>query len=87
MTMQEQAVAVLFTYTTDGQTFTDAYREEDGIPDPQLMCERMQAAVGDDFPGALFAVALNERARDIMTNRRMREMGFSDYDHAAINGR
>lgn len=79
MSAVEPAKAVLFTYTEDGQTFTDAYCEADGIPDPQLLCEHVQAAVEEDFPGALFAVALNERAREIMKNRRMREMGFPEY--------
>lgn len=79
-------IAVLFTYTADGKTFTDAYSEAD-YPDPQLQCERMRAAVGDDFPDAIFSIGMNDRARDLMTNRRMADMGFTGYDHATANNR
>lgn len=78
--MAANAKAVLFTHTSDGQLFADAY-EAPEYEDPQLMCERMQNAVGDDFPDAIFSIGMNEEARRIMTNRRMREMGFEDYDH------
>jgi hypothetical protein len=84
--MAELGIAVLFTYTAEGKSFTDAYSEAD-YADPQLQAERMRSAVGDDFPGAIFSIGMNERARDIMTNRRMADMGFENYDHAAANGR
>ncbi len=73
------AKAVLFTYTASGKTFTDAY-EAPEYPDPQLMCERTRAAVGDDFPDAIFSIGMNEEARKIMSDRRMKEMGLTVKD-------
>lgn len=78
---KEKAKAVLFTYTAKGKTFTDAF-EAPKYEDPQLMCEQMREAVGDDFPGAIFSIGMNKAARDIMATRRMRQMGFKDYEHS-----
>lgn len=78
------AKAVLFTHTADGRTFADAYAAEDGYEDPQLQCERTRAAVGDDFPGAIFSIGMNDEAREIMARRRMKAMGFSDEELASI---
>ena len=44
--------------------------------------ENLKRSIVDDLPGALWSIGLNEEARDIMTNTRMREMGFEGYDHA-----
>lgn len=82
-----EPIATLSMYDPDsGAREVDVFEGKDH-PDPQLAAERMRAAVGDDFPNAVWAIGVNEPARDIMTNRRMREMGFEDYDHAEAQGR
>ena len=72
------AKAVLFVHTSEGKLFAEVYTTDDGFEDPQLQCEAMKASVQDDFPDAIFSIGLNEEARQIMTRRRMRAMGFSD---------
>jgi hypothetical protein len=74
--MSDTAKAVLFTRTADGQTFTDEFTTDAGYEDPHLQCERTRAAVGEDFPDAIFAIGMNFAARQIMADRRMREMGL-----------
>ena len=76
--------SVLFILLPNGETTTDVFLEsEDAEHDPQERVENMLRAVGNDFPGMMHAQANNQRAIDLMTNRRMAAMGFADYDHAA----
>jgi hypothetical protein len=75
--------AVLFILLPNGKTTTDVFLESESDDDPHYRAEQTLAAVGDDFPGMMHAIAINERARDLMTNRRMAAMGFTDYDHAS----
>lgn len=87
MSTTEPGKAVLFIHTKSGMTFAEEFLEGDSDRDPQLRAELLWEGIKDDFPGALSAIALNDRARDLMANRRMAEMGFTDYDHAAVNER
>lgn len=77
--MTEEGKAVLFILLPDGRTTTDVFLEsESDLYDPEDQCERTLASVGDDFPGMMYAIAMNDRARELMKNRRMREMGFTE---------
>lgn len=80
------AKAALFTLTADGETFTDEFSSDAGYEDPQLQCERTRAAVGEDFPDAIFAIGMNDEARNIMVDRRMREMGLGSQAPAPASG-
>jgi hypothetical protein len=76
------AIAVLFMYNPkNGKTSTDVF-ETPTHPDPVRSAENLREACRDDFPGAIWSLGMDEEARIIMTNTRMREMGFADYDHA-----
>lgn len=75
------AKAVLFCYTAEGRVFADEFTPP-RFPDPVRAAENLKRSIVDDLPGALWSIGLNEEARDIMTNTRMREMGFEGYDHA-----
>jgi len=81
------ARAVLFMYNPEtGKTTSDVFTTPE-YPDPVRQAEALKASCVDDFPGALWGLGLDEEARDIMTNTRMREMGFEDYDHAEMSNR
>ncbi|WNM67712.1 hypothetical protein SEA_LITTLEFORTUNE_9 [Microbacterium phage LittleFortune] len=81
------ARAVLFMWNpATGQTTTDVY-ETPTVEDPVRRAENIRRSCEDDFPGAVWAIGMDDEARDIMTSTRMREMGFEGYDHAAANGR
>lgn len=81
------ATAVLFMWDPKTQKTTSDVFTTPEYPDPVRQAELLKSACEDDFPGAIWSIGLDEEARDIMTNTRMREMGFEDYDHAKANGR
>lgn len=88
MATEEEGKSVLFILLPNGKTTTDVFLEsEDSEHDPQERVEMMLAAVGNDFPGMMHGQASNQRAIELMTNRRMAAMGFPDYDHAAALSR
>ncbi|AXH70122.1 hypothetical protein HOT74_gp09 [Microbacterium phage KaiHaiDragon] len=81
------ARAVLFMFNpATGRTSTDVW-ETPEVADPVRRAENVRRSCESDFPGAVWAIGMDEEARDIMATTRMREMGFEDYDHAAANGR
>lgn len=84
--MTERGKAVLFTLTADGSVHADVYLEGDSADDPELCAQRMRSAVGDDMPDAIFSIGMNDRARFLMTQRRMQDMGFQDYDEKSYEG-
>ena len=77
------ATTVLFMYNPEnGRTSTDVFSTDDGYEDPFHTAQALKHSCEDDFPGAIWAIANDQEANDIMTNTRMHRMGFPDYDHA-----
>lgn len=80
--MAEIGRAVLFIYQANGKVNADEFLEGDSEHDPYHRARALWASVEDDFPGAIHAIGMNQRARDLMANTRMAQMGFPDYDNA-----
>ena len=81
------AIAVLFKYAPDtGKTTTDVFQTPEH-DDPVHTALALKKSCEDDFPGHIWAIGQDQDARDIMTNTRMHDMGFPDYDHAKAEGR
>ena len=76
----EVGKAVLFIYHTNGKVNADEFLEVEGKSDPYHRALGLWESCCDDFPGAIHAIGMNDRARDLMTNTRMAEMGFEGYD-------
>ena len=72
--------AVLFIHHTNGKVNADEFLEVEGKSDPYHRALGLWESCCDDFPGAIHAIGMNDRARDLMTNTRMAEMGFEGYD-------
>jgi hypothetical protein len=73
-------IAVLFMYDRNtGKTCTDVFEGVENGRDPAQRAELMKAAAGDDFPGALWALSVDDEAREAMADRRMRAMFGENY--------
>jgi len=69
-------VATLSMFDPDsGYSVVEVFSGTDHT-DPEFQAELTRSAVGDDYPNAVWAIGVNEAAREIMGNRRMRAMGF-----------
>lgn len=80
MATTTEGVAVLFALLPNGISHADVFKEsEDPDRDPWDRADRMRAAYGDDFPGAIYSIGGNDRARDLAAARRMNQMGFDGY--------
>jgi hypothetical protein len=76
----EDGRAVLFIQHEDlrGGFAMDVFDEKDDDGrDPHLRAEQMWDIVKNDWPGAIHAIGMNDRARLLMRNRRMRDMGMT----------
>ena len=84
--MADDGVAVLFSGDPrTGVCSMDVFKEsdehtttwDDGRPvDPYHRAAALRDSVKDDFPDRVFTIHVNERARDLMANERMRWMGL-----------
>ena len=82
------AVAVLFSGdVVTGETSMDTFREDDETQaswsdgrtmDPYHRAHGLQLSCEDDFPTRVWSIWLNERARKLMGDERMRQMGLVD---------
>lgn len=75
---ENEGIAILFSAEPDGEHSCDTFRESDSEHDPVLRAEALRASCEDDFPGRLWGIAMNGRARELMADRRMRQWGFTD---------
>lgn len=82
--MPELGRAALFTLLADGRHYVDIFTEGELPDDPERCAERALAAAATVEPDAMFSIAVNERARDLMMGRRMRALGFSDLDYSPM---
>ena len=82
--MPELGRAALFTLLADGRNYVDIFTEGELPEDPELCAERALAAAATVEPDAMFSIAVNERARDLMMGRRMRALGCSDLDYSPM---
>jgi hypothetical protein len=79
----EKGLAVLFIYQPDGTHTADPFHEDGEFAvnqDPFHRAQSLWYSVKDDFPGALGTVAVNERARELMSRTRMLNWGFTEED-------
>lgn len=80
----EKGRAILVSVEEDGSEANwDVFLEDecgtytDGDPlDPIFAAERLRDSCAGDFPTRMWTIASNERARELMSDRRMREWGI-----------
>lgn len=74
------ARAVLFMWDpTMNKTTTDVF-ETPEYADPFHTAQGLKESCEGDFPNAIWSIGIDEEAREIMKNARMRAMGFGDDD-------
>lgn len=77
--MTEPAKAVLFIQQSNGRVSADDfYVRADSDVDPFHQAKGLWGTVKDDFPGAVHAIYMNDAARKLAGDTRMRAMGFED---------
>jgi hypothetical protein len=65
--------------TRSGFMHTIYVEGEGRCDDPHLWADGLRESTKRDWPGHTFTIVQNERARYLMTARRMREMGMGEY--------
>jgi hypothetical protein len=83
----EVGKAVLFIQQASGKVNVDEFLEDESGRDPYHRALGLWRSCEDDFPGAIWSIGMNDRARDLMAEANMHAMGFKDYDHAEAQGR
>lgn len=72
------AIATLFVRQANGRVNCDQF-EDDGTSDvdPYHRAIGLWESCKDDFPGAVHAIHVNDEARAMMRDARMKAMGFA----------
>lgn len=77
-----EAIAILFSGDPDtGQSSMDVFRESDETTtdlDRFHRAQALQESIAGDFPNRLWSIAVNDKARGMMRDTRMKWMGFTD---------
>lgn len=76
---QEIGQATLFIQQANGKLNADTFREDDETIldlDPYHRAIGLWNSVKDDFPGAIHAIHVNDRGRELMADKRMKDMGL-----------
>lgn len=74
-----EAIAILFRCNPDkpGDVNYDVFRQSESTYDPVRVAEMLRDSCSSDFPGSLWGIAVNERARELMSARRLRDWGMT----------
>jgi hypothetical protein len=73
----DEGIAILFSVEVDGSEANwDVFCESESECDPALRAERLRDSSEGDFPTRMWGIALNDRARELMSERRMRQWGI-----------
>ncbi len=77
--MAEQGIAVLFRCDPEkrGDVTYDVFREGEHDLDPVRYAELLRDSCEADFPGSIWSIGMNERARELMRDRRLAEWGMA----------
>lgn len=71
--------AVLFMWREGRTTTVDVFDEDDSHPDsPWHRAAALRDSCEDDFPNAIFAIGMNDQARDLMQAENMRRCGLKE---------
>jgi hypothetical protein len=71
------AIATLFIRQDNGKVTCDQFEYEDGDEiDPYHRAWGLWESCKDDFPEAAYAIHVNDEAREMMRDARMRAMGL-----------
>lgn len=85
---EQVGIAVLLSGDpATGKSSMDVFREDDETSsplDPFHRAQGLRDSCAGDFPDRLWSIAVNDRARDLMRDARMRAMGFTDDDLASL---
>lgn len=77
------AVAILFSGDPEtGETSMDVFRDTDDTTsplDPYHRALALRDSVAADFPARHWVISVNDEARELMKNARMRAMGFEGH--------
>lgn len=80
--MTATGLAILHGYDpVNGKTTSDPFEErsEDvGKTSPYHRAAALRDSVSGDFPGWVWSIGLNDRARDLMASENMRRMGLTE---------
>ena len=81
--MSEAGIAVALCYLPDEErTLHTEFRTDSDHPheNPMLAAKALKKSCQDDFPGSLWAITGNERAKEIMVDARLAALGIGGDD-------